>query len=212
MSTPLTYSNLEVSGNGAHMLGPTSSDVDFRGFTNRGGTDTWISFVYQRTGTLVNGYTGLAIGSGNASIAGGAFTGTSGLFLGQWGPVGSIVMGLNDVEGIGLSLGGGQSSGVPYFVVLELDYSGPTNGTMRGYLNPTPGTNSPGAANASITFTLQDLNLVGFETSISDGLRVDEIRIGDTYADVSPVPEPSTVAFLAAAAGLLALHGLRRKA
>jgi hypothetical protein len=40
--------------------------------------------------------------------------------------------------------------------------------------------------------------------------KIDEIRFGQTFADVSPIPEPSTYALLAA--GLGALVWLRRRA
>jgi hypothetical protein len=70
-------------------------------------------------------------------------------------------------------------------------------------------------ANASLTGL--DAATVGFRnfsinvnTDVTSIAKIDEIRFGETFADVSPIPEPSTYALLAA--GLGALVWLRRRA
>jgi hypothetical protein len=68
---------------------------------------------------------------------------------------------------------------------------------------------------ANVALTGLNASTIGFRSLHiygSDGLghsQFDEIRFGTTFADVSPIPEPSTYALLAA--GLGALAWLRRR-
>jgi hypothetical protein len=60
---------------------------------------------------------------------------------------------------------------------------------------------------ASVNFRNISINVNTGDTSVA---KFDEIRFGTSFADVSPIPEPSTYALLAA--GLGALVWLRRRA
>jgi hypothetical protein len=70
-------------------------------------------------------------------------------------------------------------------------------------------------ANASLTdlnantVNFRHFSILAFTGGPSNA-KFDEIRFGKTFADVSPIPEPSTYALLAA--GLGALVWLRRRA
>jgi hypothetical protein len=86
------------------------------------------------------------------------------------------------------------SAGTTYFVVVEYDFAA----TMASlYLNPTPGAAQPVA-----TLTLAPVNVptaidnVGFKTQSTAGASylVDNLLIGTTWADVTSVPEPATLA------------------
>ena len=74
----------------------------------------------------------------------------------------------------------------------------------------------PGSAESAplVTFTSTSPNLAGpvnFSKWFSGGTAAyDEYRIGTTWADVTPIPEPSTVFLFAV--GLLALLWARRRA
>lgn len=107
--------------------------------------------------------------------------------------------------------------GITYSVVFSIDWEpGAELETVRLYLNPS---STPDESEALITDTVrlgtisgsyQRINTLGLGQSISgNGWIYDEIRIGTTFADVMPVPEPSTAVLV-----LLALGGMawRRRA
>ncbi len=59
------------------------------------------------------------------------------------------------------------------------------------------------------SFPFEQVTLENRSGVSNDTVRFDEIRIGSTWADVSPVPEPS--ALLLAGGGLAAAVGVRRR-
>ncbi len=78
---------------------------------------------------------------------------------------------------------------------------------VRLFINPQPGAPEPAIASASqINLDVDLINQVVLTGPGAYG--VDELRIGTSYADVLPVPEPSTAAV--AAAIYLLLSGRRR--
>ena len=103
----------------------------------------------------------------------------------------------------------GNSDG-DYFVVGRVQWGadGAANDTVTLYL---PGTDLVlGSAVASATGIVNQANFDNLALqNLRTGAVIDEIRFGATYADVSPVPEPSTTALLGL--GGLALILRRRK-
>jgi hypothetical protein len=113
------------------------------------------------------------------------------------------------------------NSGLTTFVLIEmvLDNTTTTPDTVNVWLNPTlTGTTPVGSPN--LTYSSQDLSAINgiriqsgsLNTSygtVGGEQQVDEINIGDTVADVEPVPEPGSMAL--GALGGLALLALRRK-
>jgi len=103
-------------------------------------------------------------------------------------------------------VGGGTmqlSLDTTYFIVMKYDFVDGLNndiGTM--YVNPTLGGSEPSSANISTnagTDATSGLNVVGFkaQSNISQGdFIIDNLRVGTTWADVTPVPEPSTLALV----------------
>lgn len=94
--------------------------------------------------------------------------------------------------------------------------SGSGTGSLTLYVNPTGlGT---GAAPSSADFTqnvtgvsdsLLAFDQVAFNGNFSFDNKFDELRIGETWADVSPVPEPSTL--IALIGGMFLLVARRRR-
>lgn len=102
---------------------------------------------------------------------------------------------------------------------FELNASGANNAYFWVIANPasvTLGGTDPavGTANASIvgatTDQLKFKSLHLYLDNSNNRVSVDEIRLGQTFASVTPVPEPSTYAAIAAL-GVLALAWLRRR-
>ncbi len=84
-------------------------------------------------------------------------------------------------------------SGAPELLVVRADFNANPSlpDTFTLFVNPTPG-----AAQPVSSLVKQDLNLSTInEIAIRSGgeFDIDEIRIGTTYADVVPAPEPSGI-------------------
>jgi hypothetical protein len=129
---------------------------------------------------------------------------------------------------IGVRTDGGGSGGVysgalslntTYFVVAELTY-GTTSVTDPSvanlFVDPVPGGSQPGTPTAtqSTTTALTAISDVGFkaQSSASAGdFTFDNLLIGDTWGDVTPMatPEPSTFALLGGS--LVGAWSLRRR-
>ena len=88
-----------------------------------------------------------------------------------------------------------EALGTTALLVVRFDFTA-GNDTFRLYVNPTPGGTEPSVADATKT----NLDLATFiGVSISTGAAatwsVDEMRVGNTFADVTPVPEPGSIGF-----------------
>jgi len=97
------------------------------------------------------------------------------------------------------------------FAVFSIDF-GATGDIMTGWLNPDAGVASPTGEDFTSGYsqTGNDLSFDGFalRSPTSTVFHIDEIRVGTTFADVAPLPEPATLALLGIGGlGLL----LRRK-
>jgi hypothetical protein len=203
-SSPLSVSGL--SGTGSY-VDVTTADAS-RNLTSSLSGDTWISFVIQPDpGTL--GFGGLVIGGGGASVNGHSGI-SSGIFVGFSG----ATYGINAVGGAGFQISGGTAvAGTAQYLVADFDFTGAGSGTVTFYVNATP-TGTLGSAAGSEAFTLPTSNAISFDAN-SDGASFDEIRIGNSFAAVTPIPEPADVAtglalFALGAAGMRE-HRRRRK-
>lgn len=181
-SSGLAFSGLSVSGGAVSTAGfqPPNQGASVATFVRSLGanigadnTTAFVSFL-MRPDAGSGFYGGLNVGNLFAGLSGNQAT------YGLEGPT-------NDLSLSNL----GAIPGQTVFFVLRLDFL-PGNDTVSLFLNPAPGQPPPGTASAVKT----DLD-VGAVTSIVinnyGGYTLDEIRIGTTYADVTPLSTESSV-------------------
>lgn len=191
----LAYGPLATSGNRVSLTGSQA----FRnlGSTMGGaGTETWISFLGVITGSDI----GISLFEGGAEKN---FMGTSGGIGGNWGHV------------IGANLDTGVAGSTePHFYVLQISTPATGDATVNLWLDPDQSSLGSGSAPTGgiarsgtvAPYSFDRVRLGKFGGGSTN--EVDEFRLGTTWADVSPVPEPSTVGLLAI--GVLALARRRR--
>ena len=110
----------------------------------------------------------------------------------------------------GASTGGQVVNGTDYFLVARMNYASGLFTSANMWLNPSAidDVDTP-SGDASLTFTTSFANPVShifFREAVLDAddvLRADEIRIGTTWGDVVPVPEPGSVTLLSLGAAAL---------
>jgi hypothetical protein len=90
-----------------------------------------------------------------------------------------------------------------HFLVLSLDF-GATTTTINMYVDPTPGLASPDVAAAVANYSIPNFSFDNIRieggTGVNALLNFDEIRLGNSYAAVSPVPEPGYLTVLSVTA------------
>ena len=205
-ATGLTFGSLSTTGNGANQSLNLASGANTVAQLTASGT-IWMSWLYNPANA--NEFGGLRISNGSDPINAAQLwfsprdTGSGLLYISSRGTSGG-----NQQFSTGQTL----SFGTTYFMVAKLDTVGKT---LDFWLNPTPGAGSPGGATLSLT-TAQlptasiAINSIGLLGGNTGGATFDEIRVGATWADVAPIPEPSTF-FLALLGGLGALGLIRRR-
>lgn len=167
--------SLDVTGLGATTLG----DATTRNFrTVAGGplTDVWVSFLYLNPGSnsKFEGVTFYRGTSEQFAVSSSSIVTTAGISLGKPGAGGSVT----SAKGI---------FGMTHLIVLHLIEGGGANGADRVemFIDPvfTETLSQPDAAVEAANFDFDNLRLAGQDGSM---LWVDEIRIGETFADVTP--------------------------
>ena len=169
------------------------------------GTDVWISFLQRRDRNL-NGFQGLLLSEPRGTGSVGTY------FIGEpgFGPAdGTYVIGKAGDDFNVVSSGVAVVPNETAFLVAHLQFR-EGNDLATLYVNPAPGAAAPAGG---VTYSGFDMPLVNPILSLqilspSSGPTVlhsfDEVRIGDSYAEVAPaVPEPAAAALVACAAGLL---------
>jgi len=205
----LTFGSLSTTGNRVVTGGRFSYDIRNLGTAlGAAGTTRYASFLLRRDTVgpdpVNNGpdYGGLVFGDENNPNS---------LFVGK--PGGGTLGNYALENGVGngqVSTSRPEVLGTTALLVVRFDFTA-GNDTFRLYVNPTPGGTEPSVADATKT----DLNIssligVSISTGASAAWSVDEIRLGNTFADVvAPVPEPSSIALLLTGA-LAALWHYRR--
>lgn len=165
-------------------------------------TTVYLSFLIQPEGTLhggaFNGFLGLVLES----------AGEPELYIGKPGG-GAIDRWVLENRGGSLQ----HASSVPTAIggtallVVKAEYSAFGNDKFTLYVNPTPGEPEPatGVVKNDANFGIVD----GLTIYSTGAMRIDELRVGQTFFDVTPIPEPGTFGLLVASA--LALTGACQK-
>jgi hypothetical protein len=150
------------------------------------GTTSYVSFLMRPEGILhqgaFEGWFDFSLqGDRITNVGMGSFTNTYGLEVGGT----STFTNLNAVVG------------ATTLFVLRVDFTAGVD-TLRLYVNPQPGAGEPAVASTSQNNidigTINHIELDG-----PGAYTFDELRIGTTYADVVPVPEPSASCLAAVA-------------
>ena len=192
---------LATSGN--HLVGTNSIAQRYLPFSDA--TAGWVSFLMQAE------YDEDADGG----IAGLTLRGTDAVYIGVgWGEFGGgeAVIGGNPSQYV--RSGVAVPRNTPVFLVAHFA-SDPSNPYVTLYVNPTPGVLPTGGTRfdgagwggrynhdrgVQVSMKFPE----GFGPPLQQArARFDELRIGDTYFDVAPVPEPTAAAAPGAAAALL---------
>ncbi len=151
----------------------------------------WISFLFNQTGNnggnisglyFPNGGTGLFFGFGLAP-----FSGTQGgLGLGSTATASTSPQGAANLASSFLG-----TYGTTYLVALKIDFNtSGNNDTVTVYLNPTANSSVPGviATYTVSSFDVGTITGIGFQNQGGGfAIKADEIRVGDSYADVAGV-------------------------
>ena len=189
---------LTVAGNKADFVG--NNQGEFRSLTTAPqatGTTLYVSFVMQLT--TANAYAGLSLFAGT----------TETLFLGE--PGGALGFFGIDTKS-GSTLGSTTPTSTKSLLVYRIDFLA-TSATIRLYLNPTLGTEPTTASLTATKTAALTYDSIRIQSGGTTAGSIDEIRLGTTYADVTPiaVPEPTTMALvLLGTAGMLRVLRRRR--
>lgn len=198
-SPGLTFPELAVNGNTA-FLSPSSANAASErmlssSLATEGGAPTYISFLFDRQAG--SRYFGLELRDGGSqTVFVGSNSGASNYTLS--GPV---------------SLDSGVPvTADPALLVVRIDSpTGGSNDSISLFVNPTPGGPEPTADATATGLNVDSFDLISLAAGFTSGSNttatgfIDEIRIGSTFASVTPaaVPEPSTLALLLISAATL---------
>jgi CxxC motif-containing protein (DUF1111 family) len=167
----------------------SASGRQFVSFANSLSSGTkWISFLFNQAGNngadycgvyFPNGGTGLFFGYGFAA----ATSTTGGLRPGS-----ILTTGTATPNAASLASGFTGTYGTPYLIVIKIDFNtSGANDTVTIYINPTANSATPvvSPAYTLTTFDVGDITGIGFQKAGGAfAVIADEIRVGDTYADV----------------------------
>ncbi|MCU0772652.1 MAG: hypothetical protein MUE94_12925 [Verrucomicrobia bacterium] len=182
----LTYTGLPVATNALRSAGARQ----FASFSSPLSSGTkWISFLYKTSaGDSGGNDNGVFFPNTNATCLWFGFglapySATQGqLGLGSMTTAGTAAVSATSLKQLGLG-----TYGTTYLVVLRMDFdTSGANDTVTAYLNPVANQATPGvaAAGTNSTFDVGTIAGVGLNVQGAGEITVDEIRVGDTYADV----------------------------
>jgi hypothetical protein len=181
----LTYSGLPVTNNalssgGGRQLATFSSPLS-------SGTK-WISFLFQAAGNGGANINGVFFPNGNSTCLWFGFglnpySPTQGqLGIGSMTTAGANAQGATSLQQVGLG-----TYGSTYLIVLKIDFNtSGANDTVTLYTNPVANAAAPGvtAAGTVGSYDVGTISGVGLNVQGATTIKIDEIRVGDTYGDV----------------------------
>jgi len=169
------------------VAGISPDQLNADGNIGKPGTSVWISFIAQGK----SGDTNTAVGSPNRPFWGLAFfrDNTERLFFGK--ATGATSMRLA-AQGGAQEFGHAISLGDKHFIVLRLDFNETGGHAATLFHNPDPLGRVPADDEALGVYTgatfEMSFNRVRLASGGGEGGTIDELRIGATWADVTPVP------------------------
>ncbi len=219
VSNSLAYGNLATSGGAIQSISQTSFVPDIRTFAGAGlgaaGTDLYLSFLLRPNYNVTNSlgiYGGINFGNADGAN----------IFIGKPGANGDYVLQRGDLTLVDSGIA--AASNTTAFLVAHFAFAA-GNDTIELYVNPVPG-----RPLVTLVATVNDVNLgdvagdfnLAYLNDNGNGFGThtfDEIRIGKTYADVSPlavtnggsVPEPGAFALIAGVAVSGACFVMKRR-
>jgi len=159
------------------------------------GTTIYLSFLVSYAGPT-NSYMGVNLFSGNT----GGSTGSSVAYIGKGSN--NVNWGLENVAASQYS--DTAATATTTLLVLKIDFG--ATSTLSLFVDPDLGQGEPTTADAVATRVGLNFNAIRF---VSGGAgSIDEFRMGTTFADVAPIPEPSIAGL---AGGSLAFVCLARR-
>lgn len=196
-TTPLTYPGLQTSGHTVTAANQGQGAYRYMGSQSpSSGSPMWISVLMQST-SQGNGYGGISLYNGGES-------GSEEFFFGQ--QYAQSYFGLSRVGGNNAN-STTHHSGTLSYVVIEL-----LSGIAYLWVDPATGSTAPstGTADCSITYSSLTFDTIRLQAGSGTAEEFGNLRIGTTFGDVSPVPEPITLA-LPIFGGLVLRTGLARR-
>lgn len=197
----LTYGTLQTVGGAAQIDDNSFGAGSLRSFSASQSGTIWVSVVFQSSLTP-SGFAGLTLvesGNDNGALALGHAFGAS--QVGMWG---------EKITAFSTTVSASNVN----FLVAELNLSA---GTGTFYVNPTGlGSGSaPLSADATTSISFSAFTTVGIGLRGNSSASFDEVRVGTTWADVSPtasaIPEPSAYSAVLGAVFLGFAVSRRRK-
>lgn len=205
----LTYGSLDTSGNaislnvnGAKRTAADATGLAFNYDGTKAGTGhvAWVSFLIRKDSTDA-GNGGLNLPNTYAYQAGQTIGIVNGTF-----------------RSMGVDSGVAPALNQTHFLVTKFDWSGGAKPLVTFFVDPAPGSVAPLDASGTSGLTPNNFGWGGGSAATSfdgnadlafrgNGYSVDEVRFGNTYADVAPIPEPAGLALIGLAVPAL----LRRR-
>lgn len=199
-ATGLSYPNLTATG---RSLNDGNDNIGVRrNFTAQSAGTYYVSFLMSVSADAASTYAGLAVN--NRAYFG----------LMKAGAVSQFAVGSGFAGGSPTSTGVTVTPGSTYLLVGKISFNPTGSSNLSLWVNPTNGDEAfEGAADATYlhnlaggsAFTAFD-HFQGYQSSGTYNLTMDEIRLGTSWADVTPglpVPEPTMLSLLGGAALVL---------
>jgi hypothetical protein len=190
-----------VSGSGASFVA--------RDFATGLTGEVWISFLTVRTGEINWGWElGLRDGAGNVQFLLQNNSNTNNFRINAASPSGTANLVFNNLDT------SPEPVGQLYVLRVTNVGSGSANSNITLWANPNDLTDISAGAAATVSLTNRTVNALGqfsFLNDVNPTGYVDEIRVGSSFASITPIPEPRTYALIAGGLFLgLALYRRRR--
>jgi hypothetical protein len=167
-------------------------------FIGGDGNTFWFSFRLQREnlgngGTVNPDYGGLVLGSDANDV--------NNLFIGKPGAGATDKYAIEALNGTAQQASAvSEVLGTTAFLAVRITFHGGAAEDISLFVNPAPGaTEASLVANATTQVELNAFNDFSFSSGVNSNWIFDELLMGTSFADVSPVPEPTAIVLLVAA-------------